>query len=139
MGLYTMDYQRLCEQIFVLHDDIRYAAVVDDSGLLIAGGMRRGIDSIVDQNNEELYLAQTALRKSMRQRYDATMGKSRFAYVEREKISILTLYMNKNTVIVTIEPNVDSHTAIDIAQDALELLDENAETGQKGCHRLYTY
>jgi hypothetical protein len=134
MGLYTMDYQRLCEQIFALHDDIRYAAVVDDSGLLIAGGMRKGIDSIVDQNNEELYLAQTALRKSMRQRFDATMGKSRFAYVEREKISILTLYMNKNTVIVTIEPNVDSHTAIDIAQDALELLDENAETGQKGGH-----
>jgi hypothetical protein len=134
MGLYTMDYQRLCEQIFALHDDIRYAAVVDDSGLLIAGGMRKGIDSIVDQNNEELYLAQTALRKSMRQRFDATMGKSRFAYVEREKISILTLYMNKNTVIVTIEPNVDSHTAIDIAQDALELLDENAEIGQKASH-----
>jgi hypothetical protein len=134
MGLYTMDYQRLCEQIFALHDDIRYAAVVDDSGLLIAGGMRKGIDSIVDQNNEELYLAQTALRKSMRQRFDATMGKSRFAYVEREKISILTLYMNKNTVIVTIEPNVDSHTAIDIAQDALELVDEKAETGQKGSH-----
>lgn len=132
MGVYTMDYQRLCEQIFALHDDIRYAAIVDDSGLLIAGGMRKGIDSIVDQNNEELYLAQTALRKSMRQRFDATMGKSRFAYVEREKISILTLYMNKNTVIVTMEPNVDSHTAIDIAQDAVELLDDNAEAGQQG-------
>ena len=94
--------------------------------------MRKGLDSIVDQNNEELYLAQTALRKSMRQRFDATMGKSRFAYVEREKISILTLYMNKNTVIVTMEPNVDSHTAIDIAQDAVELLDENAEASQQG-------
>ena len=130
MGVYTMDYQRLCEQIFALHDDIRYAAVVDDSGLLIGGGMRKGIDSIVDQNNEELYLAQTALRKSMRQRFDATMGKSRFAYVEREKISILTLYMNKNTVIVTMEPNVDSHTAVDIAQDALEILNDNTETAQ---------
>ena len=130
--MYIMDYQRLCEQIFALHDDIRYAAVVDDSGLLIAGGMRKGTDSIVDQNNEELYLAHTALRKSMRQRFDATMGRSRFAYVEREKISILTLYMNKNTVIVTMEPNVDSHTAIDIAEDALELLDESAETAQQG-------
>src|SRR5919198_6257357 len=130
MDVYAMDYQKLCEEIFALHDDIRYAAVVDDSGLLIAGGMRKGIDSIVDQNNEELYQAQTALRKSMRQRFDGTMGKSRFAYVEREKISILTLYMNKNIVIVTIEPNVDSHTAIDIAQDTLELLNDNYKTGQ---------
>lgn len=128
MVVYIMDYQRLCERIFALHDDIRYAGIVDDSGLLIAGGMRNGIDSIVDQNNEELYLAQTALRKSMRQRFDGTMGKSRFAYVEREKISILTLYMNKNTVIVTMEPNVDSHTAVDIAQDALEILNDNTET-----------
>ena len=130
MVVYIMDYQRLCERIFALHDDIRYAGVVDDSGLLFAGGMRNGIDSIVDQNNEELYLAQTALRKSMRQRFDGTMGKSRFAYVEREKISILTLYMNKNTVIVTMEPNVDSHTVVDIAQDALEILNDNTETGQ---------
>src|SRR3982750_4784640 len=131
MIVYIMDYQRLCEEIFALHDDIRYAGVVDDSGLLIAGGTRKGIDSIVDQNNEELYLAQTALRKSMRQRFDGTMGKARFAYVEREKISILTFYMKKNIVIVTLEPNVDSHTAIDIAQDAVELLDENAEAGQQ--------
>jgi hypothetical protein len=130
MVVYIMDYQRLCERIFALHDDIRYAGVVDDTGLLIAGGMRNGIDSIVDQNNEELYLAQTALRKSMRQRFDGTMGKSRFAYVEREKISILTVYMNKNTVIVTMEPNVDSHTAVDIAQDALEILNDNIESSQ---------
>ena len=130
MAVYIMDYQRLCERIFALHDDIRYAGVVDDTGLLIAGGMRNGIDSIVDQNNEELYLAQTALRKSMRQRFDGTMGKSRFAYVEREKISILTVYMNKNTVIVTMEPNVDSHTAVDIAQDALEILNDNIESSQ---------
>jgi hypothetical protein len=123
-----MDYQRLCEETFALHDDIRYAGVVDDSGLLIAGGMRKGIDSIVDQNNEELYLAQTALRKSMRQRFDATMGKSRFAYVEREKISILTFYMNENVLLVTLEPNVDSHTAIDVAEDTLERLKEYNET-----------
>jgi hypothetical protein len=123
-----MDYQRLCDKIFALHDDIRYAGVVDDSGLLIAGGMRKGIDSIVDQNNEELYLAQTALRKSMRQRFDETMGKSRFAYVEREKISILTFYINKNIILVTLEPNVDSHTAIDIAEDTLELLNDTTKT-----------
>jgi hypothetical protein len=122
-----MDYQRLCDKIFALHDDIRYAGVVDDSGLLIAGGMRKGIDSIVDQNNEELYLAQTALRKSMRQRFDETMGKSRFAYVEREKISILTFYIDKNIILVTLEPNVDSHTAIDIAEDTLELLKDNTK------------
>jgi hypothetical protein len=117
-----VDYDSLCEAVFALHDDIRYAGVIDDTGLLIAGGMRKGIDSVVDQTNEELYLAQTALRKSMRQRFDESMGRARFAYVEREKISIITYYMNKKILLVTLEPNVDSHTAIDIAEDTLELL-----------------
>ncbi len=120
-----MDYEKLCEAIFALHDDIRYAGVIDDTGLLIAGGMRKGIDSVVDQTNEELYLAQTALRKSMRQRFDESMGRARFAYVEREKISIITYYMNKKILLVTLEPNVDSHTAIDIAEDTLELLNRS--------------
>lgn len=121
-----MDYEKLCEAVFALHDDIRYAGVIDDTGLLIAGGMRKGIDSVVDQTNEELYLAQTALRKSMRQRFDESMGRARFAYVEREKISIITYYMNKKILLVTLEPNVDSHTAIDIAEDTLELLNRAA-------------
>jgi hypothetical protein len=61
----------------------------------------------------------------MRQRFDDAMGKARFAYVEREKISLLTCYMDKNILLITLEPNVDSHTAIDIAEDTLELLNDN--------------
>jgi hypothetical protein len=117
-----MDHGELCEKIFELQEDVRYAGVIDDAGAVIAGGMKRGIDSIVDQDNEELYLAQTALRRSMRQRFDETLGKARFAYVEREKISILTFYMDKNILLVTLEPNVGSHAAIDIAEDVMDIL-----------------
>ena len=119
-----MDHGELCEKIFGLQDDVRYAGVIDDAGTVIAGGMKRGIDSIVDQDNEELYLAQTALRRSMRQRFDDTLGKARFAYVEREKISILTFYMDKNILLVTLEPNVGSNTAIDIAEDVIDILNK---------------
>jgi len=117
-----MDYSKLSESVFDLNTDIRYVAVIDDSGIPIAGGMRGGIDSIMDENNEELYLTHTALRKSMRERFNNTMGSSRFAYVEREKISILTFYMNKYVLLVTMEPSVNSHTSIDIAEDILDML-----------------
>lgn len=117
-----MDLAKLCEQVFGLNDDVRYAAVIDDMGAVVEGGMRKGIDSITNQSNDELYLAQTALRKSMRQKFDVSMGKARFAYVERDKISILTFFMNGYTLVLTLEPNLDSHTAMDIAEDTLELL-----------------
>lgn len=118
-----MNFSKLCERVFALNDDVRYAAVIDDTGTVVAGGMRKGIDSITDESNDELYLAQTALRKSMRQRFDVTMGRARFAYVERDKISVLTIFMDGHTLVVTLEPNLDSHTAMDIAEDALQLLD----------------
>jgi hypothetical protein len=117
-----MDLNKLCERVFALNDDIRYAGVIDSTGTLIAGGMRKGIDSIVSETDEELFLTQTALRKSMRERFDASMGRARFAYIEREKMSILTFYMADKILLVTLEPNIDSHTAIDIADDTLELL-----------------
>ncbi|HKZ60806.1 MAG TPA: DUF6659 family protein [Nitrososphaera sp.] len=117
-----MDFEKLCEQVFALNDDIRYAGVVDGTGAQVAGGMRKGTDSIVTETDEELFLTQTALRKSMRERFDDAMGRARFAYVEREKISILTFYMEDKILLVTLEPNVDSHTSMDIADDALELL-----------------
>lgn len=117
-----MDYNKLCKSIFALHDDIRYAGVVDESGVLVAGGMRKGIDSIVDETSEELYLAQTSIRRSMRERFDDTMGKARFSYVEREKLSILTLYLDKKILLITLEPNIDSHTVIDIAEDSIDMI-----------------
>jgi hypothetical protein len=118
-----MDHNKLCERVFALNEDIRYAGVIDSAGTLVAGGMRKGTDSIVSETDEELFLTHTALRKSMRDRFDASMGGARFAYVEREKVSILTFYMGDKILLVTLEPNVDSHTAIDIADDTLELLD----------------
>jgi hypothetical protein len=117
-----MDFAKLCEQIFTMNKDIRYVGVIDDAGLLVAGGMRKGLDSMTEQDNDEVYLAQTALRKSMRERFDNTMGRAKFAYVERQKISMLTFYMEKNILIISVEPNVDSHSVMDIAKDTLELL-----------------
>ena len=39
-----MDFGKLCKKVFTLDDDIRYAAVIDDTGTVVAGGMRKGID-----------------------------------------------------------------------------------------------
>ena len=117
-----MDFTKLCDRVFALNDDIRYAGVIDGSGSILAGGMREGINSIVSETDEELFLTQTALRKSMRERFNASMGRARFAYVERSKISILTFYLDDNILLVTLEPNLDSHTVMDIADDTLEMI-----------------
>ncbi len=120
-----MDYQKILDAIFDLNKDIRYAGLLDEAGTLLAGGMRRGIDSIVDQPSEELYLTHTALRKSMRERFDDTMGQARFVYVEREKLSLLTFYLEKKMLLVTLEPSMDSRVVMDVAEDVLDIFSGN--------------
>ena len=122
-----MDYQKIIDTIFELNDGIRYAGLIDETGSLIAGGMRHGIDSIVDQPSEELYLTHTALRKSMRERFDDTMGKARFVYVEREKLSLLTFYLDKKMLLITLEPNLESQNTIDLAEDILDIVSGNKD------------
>jgi len=120
-----MDYQKIIDTIFELNDGIRYAGLIDETGSLIVGGMRHGIDSIVDQPSEELFLTHTALRKSMRERFDDTMGKARFVYVEREKLSLLTFYLDKKMLLITLEPNLESQNTIDLAEDILDIVSGN--------------
>ncbi|ALI34660.1 hypothetical protein NMY3_00447 [Candidatus Nitrosocosmicus oleophilus] len=120
-----MDYQKIIDTIFELNEGIRYAGLIDETGSLIVGGMRHGIDSIVDQPSEELYLTHTALRKSMRERFDDTMGKARFVYVEREKLSLLTFYLDKKMLLITLEPNLESQNVIDLAEDILDIVSGN--------------
>ncbi|MDN5845653.1 MAG: hypothetical protein L0H53_05195 [Candidatus Nitrosocosmicus sp.] len=120
-----MDYQKIIDTIFELNDGIRYAGLIDETGSLIVGGMRHGIDSIVDQPSEELYLTHTALRKSMRERFDDTMGKARFVYVEREKLSLLTFYLDKKMLLITLEPNLESQNVLDLAEDILDIVSGN--------------
>jgi hypothetical protein len=120
-----MDYQKIIDTIFELNNAIRYAGLIDETGSLIVGGMRHGIDSIVDQPSEELYLTHTALRKSMRERFDDTMGRARFVYVEREKLSLLTFYLDKKMLLITLEPNMESQNVIDLAEDILDIVSGN--------------
>ena len=120
-----MDYQKIIDTIFELNNDIRYAGLIDETGSLIVGGMRHGIDSIVDQPSEELYLTHTALRKSMRERFDDTMGRARFVYVEREKLSLLTFYLDKKMLLITLEPNMESQNVIDLAENILDIVSGN--------------
>lgn len=120
-----MEYQKIIDAIFELNNDIRYVGLIDETGTLVAGGMRHGIDSIVDQPSEELYLTHTALRKSMRERFDDTMGRSRFVYVEREKLSFLTFYLDKKMLLITLEPSLDSHVIMDLAEDILDITSGN--------------
>jgi hypothetical protein len=53
------------------------------------------------------------------------MGRARFVYVEREKLSLLTFYLDKKMLLITLEPNLESQNTIDLAEDILDIVSGN--------------
>ena len=87
-----MDFESFVRGV-CLNDDVRYAG----SSTVRAGQQAhaQGTDSIVTEQRR----ASSPRRHSASQcgeRFATTMGRARFAYVEREKLSILTLYMEES-------------------------------------------
>ncbi|MFQ5969477.1 MAG: hypothetical protein ACE5J2_03160 [Nitrososphaerales archaeon] len=117
-----MDYTEVCSKIFNVNKDIRFVGVVDKSGKLVAGGMRDGLESLDDEIHLKRWLNQISIRREMYEMFDKLYGKTRFAYVEREKLKQLTFYLPVSTVLVTLQPTVSGNSAVDFAQSISQIL-----------------
>jgi len=49
-------------------------------------------------------------------------GKTRFAYVEREKLKQLTFYLPVSTILITLQPSVSGNSVIDVIESVTQIL-----------------
>jgi hypothetical protein len=67
--------QKLCDVIFALNPNIRFAGVVNNMGTLVAGGMRQSIKSMEDKGDSSRLYLESAIRSEMRKDFDKEFGK----------------------------------------------------------------
>jgi hypothetical protein len=106
-------FQKLCNDIFALNPNIRFAGIVNKMGTLVAGGMRQSVKSMEDKvDSSKLYL-ESVLRSEMRKDFDKEFGKTIYSFSEREKIKIASFPLyNDNLLRVSIEKQEQSHQKI---------------------------
>ena len=100
------DLLALVEDIIALDQQMRFAAVIDNSGNIRESIMKRGKQSLKTQKEEEHFCRQVAERRSMRREFDESLGKVRYVHVEREKVTQMVVYTPRNIIYFTIEPEV---------------------------------
>ena len=97
-------FDELCKGVFAIDQSIRFAAVINKMGKLMAGGMREGttpLESVKDMN--KLYI-EMALRHAMRQEFDKEFGPTVYSFSEREKIKIATFPLKQgNFLLISVE------------------------------------
>jgi len=103
----TYPLDKLCLQVFKFDRRVRYAAVLDDTGRIIAGGMRKGISSLEPASEDLRLMANLTIQIGTDKTWDQYFGKIQYTFVKREKVSMLIFGVGKDLMLITTQPDVD--------------------------------
>jgi hypothetical protein len=113
--------QDLCDNIFSVSQNIRFAGVITNMGRLVAGGMRPDLESFEDKNESSKLYVQFALMTEMRKDFDSSFGKAIYSFTEREKIKLASFPLDDNHILrISIEKEEKNH--VQIIQNILEII-----------------
>jgi len=102
---YPLD--KLCYQIFKFDRRVRYAGILDDTGRVIAGGMRKGISSLEPASEDLRLMANLTIQIGTDKTWDQYFGKIQYTFVKREKVNMLIFGLVNNLVLITTQPDFD--------------------------------
>jgi hypothetical protein len=113
MSNFNDKFEKLCNDIFALNPNIRFAGVINNMGTLVAGGMRQSVKSMEDKVDSSKLNLESVLRSEMRKDFDTQFGKTIYSYSEREKIKVASFPLQNDQLLrVSIEKQEQSHEKI---------------------------
>ncbi|MDX1595796.1 MAG: DUF6659 family protein [Nitrosopumilaceae archaeon] len=101
-----VDLLELVEKIINLDAKMRFAAIIDPKGNIREAIMKSGKTNLKSQKEEEHFCKQVAQRRTMRKEFDRSLGKVRYVHVEREKVTQMVVYTQRNIIYFTMEPEM---------------------------------
>jgi len=102
-----IDYAKVCDEVKLLDDAIRFVGVINSRGRLVAGGMKEGIEPLESEKDDEMLYMELALRVRMRQEFDKQLGHVKFALALREKALAMSFPSGEDILYVVAESTAD--------------------------------
>jgi hypothetical protein len=97
----------LCNSIFEINEKIRFVGIIDEMGKLIGGDMKKGLPSLEKNDGSvRLYLGY-AINNILRRDFDNVFGKVLYTFSERERIKLLTIPIDDNLLLVSMDKSTD--------------------------------
>lgn len=95
-----MVYENLCNKIFDIDKQIRFVAVFSSESGKLAGGMRKGIDTLTPESVTILSVEQSFSRWKTRMEMSEWIGIPKYALAEYEKIKRFTFPISKDILLL---------------------------------------
>src|SRR5580698_6701757 len=120
-SIMTYPLDKLCLQTFKFDRRIRYASVLDDTGRIIAGGMRKGISSLEPVSEDLRLMANLTIQIGTDKTWDRYFGTIQYTFVKREKVNMLTFNLGANFMLVSTEPDFELQSAANLRDTVMTI------------------
>ena len=109
-----MDYENFCSKILEIDPKIRFAAVYDSWAKRLAGGLRKGVDSIVSDQVENELVNLSVINWKARKDMAKLLGKTIYTLAEHENIKRFSFYLGEdNMLLLSTQKDADTNEVVD--------------------------
>lgn len=101
-------YESKCIKL-TQENEIRFAGIIDENGQLVAGGFKKEIEPLEDDENKLHAFMEFASRVSLRKEFDKTLGPINYLAARRDKLVLVSFPfpVSKFILLISAEPKVD--------------------------------
>lgn len=100
-----MDFDELCDNFLKLNKKIRFVGVLNSRGGLIAQKTGEISSSLLTADELKMLIFYTVDRRNRLQNLQHRLGKVKETTNKYEKASTITLFLDKNMILVSTDPN----------------------------------
>lgn len=87
--------------------EIRFCGLIDSSGELIVGEMKKGIIPFENDARRKQMFQELAHRVANRENFDANLGRVKYSSSRREKVVMMSFPIGRYIILVIAEPQVN--------------------------------
>ena len=102
----VFDYDQKCQKILE-EPEIRFAALLDDSGNILAGGLKQGTMPKLSEDRFQMVRKELASRVAKRKKDDKELGHVKYSASRREHVVIMSFPIFDNVVMIVAESHIN--------------------------------
>ena len=99
-------YEEKCQSL-LKEPEIRFAALINHMGNLVAGGMKQGMKPLEDEADMRKLYMELILRVTTRKEFDYSLGPVEYSASRREKAVVISFPIGNKVMLVSAETNLD--------------------------------
>ena len=117
----TTNYDELSTQIIDLVPKVRFAGVVNNKGVIVAGGQKDNVEQILSDDDVKMSIHYALQKRELYTNLAYKIGSEKSSITEYDKVTLMSIPINSQELfLVSTEPRADYLKIIDYIHSVLD-------------------